>query len=207
MQGPFVINLEHRTDRWENVTKEFGRIGIKPQRWPATYDSARGFLGCLKSHTALLKHLCDSTVPVWICEDDIEFLCSAEQVVPYIQGFLKSPAEVLCLGFNSYKQVEYNEQFHRTLSCQTTSSYIVKPTMIKRLYDLYESVVDCIENNKKHPMEDFYKTLVHVPDFYCPDQCWKILQQDSLWLIPNKRVLRQAESYSDIEKKVVSYGV
>lgn len=207
MEGPFVINLDHRTDRLEKVQNEFKKMGIVCTRWPATHNVERGWLGCLKSHTFILRAHFDSDKPLWICEDDAEFLCNRETLLTYIANFLESPAEALCLGFSSYAHIYYSDLFFRSTSCQTASCYIIKPPIIKRLCLLFESVIACIEKGEKHPEEEVYKTLVHAPDFYCADQCWKLLQQDSIWLIPNQRLVRQAAGYSDIEKMTVFYGV
>lgn len=206
IDGPYVINLDHRTDRWEQVQAEFSRTGLgTPIRYSAIYTPGDGTTGCLASHLGVVS-TDTSGKPIWICEDDICFLENGDVVREYIDAFLRSDADVLCLGFADYKHMEYDEMFFRTIDCQTASCYIVKPAAAAALRQLWSEVLLCRQNKTIHPYDRVYKAMkIHHPDFYCSDQCWKILQQRFKFVIPKRRCVYQRESYSDIEQRVVNY--
>ena len=48
----WYINLEHRTDRKDQIEAELNKMGIVAERFPAIYDSF-GALGCSMSHLAV----------------------------------------------------------------------------------------------------------------------------------------------------------
>ena len=206
IDGPYVINLDHRGDRWDQVQREFAKGGVgAPIRFPAIYTPGDGATGCLASHLGAISKG-GAYRPIWICEDDICFLESGAVVTAYIDAFLQSDADVLCLGFADYKHVDYDDNFYRTVDCQTASCYIVKPRAMAELRDLWQGVLSCRQMKTTHPLEDDYKRLpIHNPDFYWNDQSWKLLQQKFTFVIPKRRCVYQRESYSDIEQCVVNY--
>jgi GR25 family glycosyltransferase involved in LPS biosynthesis len=207
VKGPYVINLDHRTDRWAEVQGEFAKLGVTPVRIPAVYTPGDGSTGCLASHILTLDLSDNVGCPVvWVCEDDVTFTVNKDAINMYINEFLKSDADVLCLGFSSYKHLEYNDLFYRTIDCQTTSCYVIKQSAIKELRNLWVAVHRCRLTGEKHPYEKMYKAMkIHNPDFYWIDQCWKILQQKYKFLIPKVRCAYQREGFSDIEGRVVNH--
>lgn len=88
----FVINLKHRTDRWNKVQNDFKDTGLKLQRWDAVYGKdlnekeitqkttqncdnfcTYGVIGCWLSHYTLWKYIADNNLNnVLILEDDAE---------------------------------------------------------------------------------------------------------------------------------------
>lgn len=148
-----------------------------------------------------------SGAPLWVCEDDIAFLEDGTVVREYIEAFLRSDADVLCLGYNSYKHMDYDAVFYRTVDCQTTPCYIIKsPAAMADLKKLWSEVLVCRQSHTTHPYERMYNgMMIHNQDFYCADQCWKILQQRYKFVIPKRRCVYQREGYSDIEQRIVNY--
>ncbi len=204
IDGPYVINLDHRTDRWTEVQAEFARIGATPTRVSATYTPGDGATGCMASHVDVLSRCAEK--PIWVCEDDLCFLVPRDTLDRYIREFMESDADILCIGFANYKHTEYNNTFFRTIDCQTTSSYIAKPAAAAALRQLWGEVLNCRRTKSAHPYERLYKAMrIHNPDFYCADQCWKILQQRFKFIIPKERTAFQREGFSDIEGRVVNY--
>ena len=203
---PYVINLCHRKDRLLLLDAEFSKLNLPYTRIDAIYNEEDGALGCLQSHISILEKAEDR--PIWVCEDDCTFLVDKTTLRQTIDAFLQSDAEVLLLGFNDYNHVPYVEGFVRTFNSQTTSCYIVKPSIREKLCTLWKSVAECRKNQTKHPLEKEYKRLpIRKSDFYCADQSWKILQQDHVFVLPTVRHAKQRESYSDIEKMVTAYSV
>ena len=145
--------------------------------------------------------------PIWVCEDDCVFLVERHVLDATIDAFMKSDAEVLNLGYNARKCIAYTGSLKRTLDCQTTSSYIAKPSIHNKLIDLWESVVLCRKTKSEHALYKQFKALpIRRYDFYTADQCWKVLQQDHIFVLPRKRYVIQRKSYSDIEKKITYYA-
>ena len=70
----FYINLEHRTDRREQIEEELQKININAQRFNAI-RVANGAVGCTISHIKLLENAIHNNYPhLLILEDDIQFL-------------------------------------------------------------------------------------------------------------------------------------
>lgn len=213
ISGPYVINLEHRTDRWSSIVKGFSAKNITPLRIDAIYRKGDGATGCLESHIKALKASANTkgkaeAVATWVCEDDCIFLVDKAALDTVISSFMASDAKVLCLGYNSRKDVPYNTVFRRTLDNQTCTSYIVKESFRNHLIKFWESVLVCRKAKTKHIYKDIYTNLkVHQAEYECTDQCWKVLQQDHIFVIPHIRCAIQKASYSDIEEEHVDYGL
>jgi len=209
--GPYVINIAHRKDRWSDFLKQSKKLGITPIRVNAIYDKKDGATGCFKSHIKALKKWSGEDA-IWICEDDCEFKVDKVTLHKTIDAFMKSPAVVLCLGYNSYSQKHYNSLFNRTFNNQTATCYIVKGEFVQKLLDIRENVLSHRIAGTESPLKSIFKKLKifkqrNIPEFERNDQCWKILQQDYIFLIPKLRCAIQKKSFSDIEKKEVEYGV
>ena len=210
IDGPYYINLDLRTDRKELIEKEFDTLGIKnAERVSAVYNE-KGALGCLQSHVKVLEKsdALDQSAATWVCEDDIQVLVDRPTLDKYIKEFMDSNADILCLGNSSWKDVYYSTNLRWSFDLQTTSSYIVKPRLRSKLIELWKSVLHHSQMNAEHPLKgDFMRLNIIKGDFEAPDQCWKLLQQQYMFVIPNARCIIQRDGYSDIEKRVVSYSV
>jgi GR25 family glycosyltransferase involved in LPS biosynthesis len=204
---PVYINLDSRFDRRKEIENEFEKLSIKEYvRFPAIYNSSDGAIGCLQSHIKILESYDIDSEVIWICEDDIQFLLDRSELDKYVKEFLDSSGDILCLGFNSRKSVPYSDLLLRTTDTQTTSAYIIKSKFRKVLLDYWKSILNSIMNNEEHPTKSIYNSLnVSKGLFKAADQCWKVLQQDHIFLIPNKKLLIQRASYSDIERRNVNY--
>lgn len=210
LAGPYIINIAHRMDRWSRILKQTTKLGIKPIRINAIYDKKDGATGCFKSHIKALKKWSGEDA-IWICEDDCEFKVDKATLHKTIDAFMKSPAVVLCLGYNSYSQKNYNSLFNRTFNNQTATCYIVKGEFVQKLLDIRQHVLAHRIAATESPLKSKFKSLKvfkgDIPEFERNDQCWKLLQQDYIFLIPKIRCAIQNKSFSDIEKKDVNYGV
>jgi len=75
-----VINLEHRKDRWKHIAESFPAFPLK--RFDALTHPKGGWVGCLKSHGALLTKLIEedkNKIGMYVViEDDCELLQSHE---------------------------------------------------------------------------------------------------------------------------------
>jgi len=205
---PYVINLQHRKDRWQEVQEEFKKLDLIPIRIDAVYNK-NGALGCMASHIKTLTEGLQSNQPIWVCEDDSEILVSKLVLFSIINEFLKSDGDILCLGNNLIRKTTYNATFDKALETQTTSSYVIKPSFAIILRNHWQEMEEYISKGKTH----FSEVLFRQTDMYGKnayhniDINWKILQQYFKFLVPKIKCIKQRESYSDIENKIVNYNV
>jgi glycosyl transferase family 25 len=133
-----------------------------------------------------------------VCEDDCEFLATREEIDDLVNEFASnSRLDVLCLAFNTRnpkKVTQISKGLSITSDTQTTACYILKPHMVEKLaWAAYSSI------------EGLTRTL--DPTAHAIDIEWKSLQKRNIFAIPNIRIAKQLESYSDIEGKLTNYGV
>jgi len=210
IEGPYYINLDHRDDRRATIEDEFKKLQIDTfVRVPAIYTPGDGATGCLASHIKALELASFDNDAVWICEDDMECKVDREILDRCINEFMKSDAVVLCLGYNSRNEQHYSSLLNHTRDVQTTSCYIVKTSFRKVLIDFWKSVLESRKTKRQHVSKSFYMThpSIHKDEYEAADQCWKVLQQSHIFVVPNKHYVIQKMSYSDIRQRVVDYKV
>lgn len=190
----FVINLDHRTDRWQTISSELNKFDfVKYERLPAVKFSP-GYVGCNISHVLALGRAVERRLPVvMICEDDVVFVEGVDYTRACIEEFLAGDADVLCLGYHSKLSVPSGVLLRRSLHTQTASCYLVKQSA-------YGLLLGNFTESLSMAFRGYDYTLCAI------DQHWKTLQLKCKFLIPSERVAVQSESYSDIENKVVDYG-
>jgi glycosyl transferase family 25 len=107
IQKTYVINLKHRTDRWEHVQGEFKKMEIDPAtvvRFDAIKNN-QGFIGCLLSHLAVIEE-CKDLDRFMILEDDVLFQPNAATLTKLALEQLKRVEwDMLYLGCNPQKSI------------------------------------------------------------------------------------------------------
>lgn len=192
----YFINLTSRPDRRRETEVELERMGLS--LW-SRFDAVKhdnGALGCALSHARVIEGL-DGTAAIMVCEDDIEFLVSPDDLRALVQEFLENPSlDVLCIAFNvSAKGHPISSRLAITSNTQTLACYVAKKHALKSLKDSFFQSAQLIEEGK--PL-----------GLVAADQHWKKLQRRGLiFAIPLMRAARQRPSFSDIEGQEVSYGV
>jgi GR25 family glycosyltransferase involved in LPS biosynthesis len=172
----------------------------------AKYTPRNGAIGCALSQAfALSKFLFESNAEYClIFEDDFEVL-NPENFVDTLSGFLTSYEvwDVLLLASNLAVPISphTHPNVFRVAHAQTASAYVVKrqyaPTLIKTFYEAAEYL------SSRYLASDT-KTQNY---FYAIDMMWKPLQLKDNFYAFLPQLVRQRESYSDIENQRVSYGV
>lgn len=108
----YVINLDHRPEKWDLTKREFNKRHCFPNRvsafhgWelteldkqllkgpylnsprqPGHVEIKDGAIGCLLSHVAIYKDAYERGFSnIWICEDDIRFKGDIEQIPKFIK--------------------------------------------------------------------------------------------------------------------------
>jgi hypothetical protein len=84
----FVINLDHRPDRWATIEKTCRAADVNPVRVSAVKDSP-GWRGCALSHIKCIRMAKERKLPwVLILEDDATFTPEAMQRFRGLLGYL-----------------------------------------------------------------------------------------------------------------------
>ena len=195
--GIYFINLDHRTDRLEQITKELNDMGLKFKRFPAI-KTTPGILGCGLSHLAVLKEARDLGLKnVLIFEDDFKFLIGKEEFHEKIENFLRSESfDVVMLAYLVQKSEPYVPGLIKVLNGQTASAYIVNERFYGKIIDLYEEAMPLLKSTGQHWN-------------YANDAVWKKLQPAADWFAFVPRMGYQRASISDNDHHPVfkDYGV
>jgi GR25 family glycosyltransferase involved in LPS biosynthesis len=198
IQHILYINLDHRTDRREQVVNELAEVGFlnkSIERFSAIKMSAPA-IGCSISHLKCLekaKRL--GWDHVLIVEDDIHFTDPAlfkTQFNKLLSSNLNY--DVIMLGGNnagSYQIIgDYAVKITR---CLTTTGYLVKSNYYDTLIHNYRNGIQ------------FFLQFTNLPQKYAIDTYWNLLQQKDNWYVVYPLCVSQHASFSDIENRIVNY--
>jgi glycosyl transferase family 25 len=193
----FYINLDSRTDRCEEFENQMKEYGFEYERFSAICEPQNGALGCTKSHLAVLRLAKERNYHrVLVFEDDFMFTVSPGTVQEQLSQLLDTPVpfDICFLSYNVLVSEETSYSFlRRAIETQTSSGYIIERHYYDRLIENFESSVYGFEH-RTHGN--------HALDIE-----WKRLQPIDRWYYFITRLGIQRPGYSDIDKKIVSYGV
>ena len=176
------INLDHREDRRKVMTKFFEDAQIpleKVERFSAI-KRKRGAIGCLESHTQVLKMAKEKKWKnVLILEDDLEWLGGYER----LEELVKLNWDVIMLVGWYWKY-----DFPKVTNANNAGAYLVN-----------ESYYDTLLKNRQYGLSRLSKALGF--DFntskYDADNYWKVLQKTDNWYGLNPCICRQVDGFSD----------
>lgn len=204
----FVINLTHRIDRRDLATKELESFcsPCDAEFFSAKYTPSHGYIGAALSHamalsTFLFNH--DENF-VLILEDDFQvrdlaFFSEIHSVLSLNNW------DVLLLAHNTAIPIESTTvaRVCRVVNSQTLSGYVVRRSFVPKLIECFFSSAQLLKKNLslKEPNQSYARRIMAC-DIY-----WKHLQLNSIFLAVLPSAIIQRESYSDIENKIVDYGV
>lgn len=202
----YYINLDHRTDRREQIEKELDTMGFpksKITRVPGIYNKEFGILGCGLSHKKVLEEFVASPYENCIIfEDDFQFSLDKN----FCQYILKQIFEqkisydVIMLAGNIFRYQNTAYPFLKKVEDgQTASAFLITKSFAPM-------IIKCLEESTTL-LEDHWKATGEKKHEYCNDIYWKKLQPTSNWFIVHPKMGLQRESYSDNEYKVTNYGV
>ena len=187
IEGIFYINLDHRTDRKEEIEAEIAKAGIpNVERFPAIRSNP-GIIGCGLSHLAVLKLARSRGYRnVLIFEDDFEFLVDRETFWKYMEDLFAEVKsyDVVMLAYAIDKSEPFSPLAKKVLEGQTASGYIVHSRFYDTLIELYEDAIPKLISTGEHWI-------------YANDQVWKKLQPTSEWYATTTRIGKQRASMSD----------
>ncbi len=123
----FCINLNRRSDRWEQAQKEFEKIKWPIRRWSAAeYEKSpyetmpAGAAGCLDSHRAIWSECSRMNIDVFaVFEDDVVFPSDFKEIFP--KAFAELPRDWQYWQFHS-------SGLKQSQSCVPIGKYITRLT-------------------------------------------------------------------------------
>lgn len=197
--GYYYINLDHRTDRYDHIIKQFQKFNINNYHRIPAIKYKPGHVGCTKSHILAIETFISSKYDIAIImEDDFEFEISPEEYNQKISKLLDSNIKwnVVLLASNTKKYSDYNDFLRICIEAQTTSCY-----MVSKIY------ADDLLHNFKEGLA-LYLSDDGNQRLHSIDQHWKKLQgPTSQWFIFHPRCGRQMASFSDIEGRKTFFNV
>jgi glycosyl transferase family 25 len=189
----YYINLDHRLDRRIEIEEEFKKIGIYGAKRIIAIKKDNGALGCAMSHRFIYNLALSSNKLTWICEDDITFLTTRNELENLVNDFFNdSRIDVLSISYNSRYKLKINKNFYITSNTQTASCYIIKPHVLNDFINIAEESILGLEKGglEKH---------------FAIDKVWKKLQRKYIFALPTKVKVIQRPSFSDIRNIFVDY--
>lgn len=196
IQYAFYINLEHRTDRRQQMKEELSIMGINAQRFNAICTN-NGNIGCTMSHLKLLnKAISEKYSHLLILEDDIQFLepeIFKQKFNKFLELHRNNWDVIIFSGNNVPPYIPVDETCIRVTRCQTTTGYLVNGHYLQTLRN---NIKEGLEKLIKNPSMHYY---------FAVDKYWFCLQQIDNWYLIIPPTVVQRESYSDIEKRITNY--
>ena len=187
IQRVIYINLQHRTDRKEQIEKE---LSVFPEykiiRFDAIYEKTRGHLGCSKSHIAVLEMAIANKWGNYLVVEDDMLWNNFEAGSQILSKLYSNNPDVIVLGGTA---VTCDPVTYKLNKCHCTTAYLV-----------FEHYYETLLTNFKEGASLLEEKYNHVTP-YAVDQHWNILQQKDNWYIVYPIMCFQRAGYSDINKR------
>lgn len=200
----YYINVEYRTERNGQFLDWIEQTNFpieKLTRIDAVYTPENGYIGCALSHIKALEQFLESPHSLAIIhEDDYEpiiyesYWSNLESIITDAPIF-----DMLILAYTTIEGTPENDsKYIKLTKAFTTSGYVITRTSAPAL----------LENLKEgifHYLECYKQTGI-FKDIYVLDVWWhQFMKTHSVYCV-DPRLGKQRESYSDLQKKVVSYN-
>ena len=193
-----VINLDNRRDRLSDFREEMKRLGVPTWRrvsaangkqiFPASPAFIAGSLGCTLSHIAALASVeWQNCTVAMICEDDVEFLISRNELEVLLQNFIADDRlDVLALyGRARGASFPISPQLRVVMGLVGRVCYVVKPHMAEPLSERFNAGIPLLNRGLRRGKGDLM---------------WRKLQRRRFFFAsPRFPAVRNREGYSDIE--------
>lgn len=189
------ISLSHRLDRRDLLYPEFEKIGVKdPVHFNAVLHPD-GRLGCALSHFTVLENFRQAEKLLMVCEDDIQFVASAEVIDGLIDEFVANPrVDILQLDYAAeHNPVPISSFLAVSDSAHRTGCYIVKPSAQRRLVRSHSLSVRLLLRGRRRNA--------------AVDVVWQRAQRWGLiFAVPRQKVVVQRSGHSDVVGRFVKLG-
>lgn len=205
----YQINLDHRTDRWDECIRNHQAMGFQDgdiRRVSACIDAQFGLIGCTKSHIKAMTEffITENAEYCLVLEDDFDFLIPRQELearldlvaqkAPDFDVIMLSGTHVLSLGVG-LPLVE------KVMDAQSACAYLLKRDYVPKLLACFLNSARKLEIYREHTAARGAFTY-----WYGLDMMWKHLQREDKWYIFNPVLGVQRPSFSDIEGKHTDYS-
>jgi hypothetical protein len=171
----YCINLDRRTDRWEDAQKEFERVGIEVSRLSAvdgksyTFQNTlkAGAYGCKLSHLKVLtKAVNKGYEKIFIAEDDIVFDDNFNEKFDNVSKNIPSNWDLIYLAANPFsgQRVSIADGVSSMVGGHSSHSILMKDTFFNKAIDAIHSMpqqVDVIYGILQNSF-NCYVTIPHL---------------------------------------------
>lgn len=201
----FVINMDHRPERFYSIARELTRVGVpldRIVRFPGCVytgfdDSfANGTVGCLMSHLGICRIAANKGLGnVLVIEDDFSFIDDLAYVESAVGDFFARQYgyDVCLLATSKYGRIVRFDDLvcMPRQECTNTGAYFLSGAGSARLVDCFAAALE---------------QLIATGDCmrFAVDRCWSDLQ-GKRFLVFKRRLGFQLPGFSDIEKSVTVY--
>jgi GR25 family glycosyltransferase involved in LPS biosynthesis len=190
----YYINLDHRTDRREQIEAELNKFNLPFTRISAIKEK-NGHLGCSKSHLLAVNEAIKSGyTSVLICEDDMMWTVLKGKLDSLLTQFKENfPIwDVLMLAINKIETIPTeSEGIEKVIEATTCASFLLHRSWMPIWKRLLERSIRGLETDL-NPRN-------------CCDQIWRTIQEDSNFYCFTNQIAKQRPSYSDICEGYVTY--
>ena len=188
----YCINLDHRTDKWEQVQEEAKKLGVKLIRFSG-FKERVGHDGCRKSHLAILNQLKNEPM-FMLTEDDFKVIVDDPiELVKKAVSQLPSDWDMLYLGATLNQPLDrYSENLYRIKKAWATHALI---------YNNQNGVVEYILQN--HNTKKFSVFL--CDDVQFKFNCFITYPMAATQRAGHSDILRHYVDYKVIEQRYKKY--
>lgn len=202
----YCINLDRRTDRWEECQKIFSKFNLEVERFSAIDGNKENYnlgypydneLAGAISHTKVIELAMELKLKnILILEDDVDFIQDLEGLFTKFINKIPEDWEGILFGGNHVGGgIQINENLIKVnrsyaLHCYGLNSKVFKETidyMNSRIQNVIDNGSEVIKNSVA---ADFFMADLHrINNWYCfrPHLAW------------------QRTGYSDIQKNIMNY--
>lgn len=177
------INLDHRTDRLEHMTKELDRVGLRAIRqrgipwkeadyqnpkYATMYNRTPGAIGCHLSQVEVMKTALEVGTHAMVLEDDIVFCDDFAERVVLIDNFLQGVEwDVLWLGASFHVPAFWHRIGKSGMppDCSAQLGYDVEPThdsRFVRTYGAYVTFAYIVNYNSIQKILNLFDEHIHT---------------------------------------------
>ena len=186
----YCINLERRTDRWDQCKSEFDKIGIADRviKFDAFDNKENPKKGCYDSHLSVIKLAYERKLKnVLIFEDDVAFLKKYDDKIlrKSIKSLNETNWEFFYLGglerrikprskynrLSNEWQGEFNEEYDYIMQCSSVGwahSFAVNCSIFERIVSDYDNNIwnVLVENHDSH-LDRYYQEVLKPKTYVC----------------------------------------
>jgi len=187
----YCVNLDKRTDKWEECVKIFDKHNLSVERFSAIDGNTinnptklmNGEWGLLQTHIKLIKDAKNKGYKnILILEDDVEFMDDINNIFNNIKEQIPNDWLMLYLGGNHVGgSIRISENIFRVIHTFTTHAFSINS-------ELFDLIINGLPNYKK-AVDVFYAELHSIFPSY-------VIRPHLAW---------QRESFSDIQGGIMNY--